>query len=187
MACQTTTHLGYNWCIAVLTMLAVGVRGHPEQEPELRRGRVSQGKGEEARTREQTWTKPGEWTAEIGDSEVQNYTITQKRKTIDYEATLCVRHRMKKHFQCIRPSYLGMTAPSDTCRRDTQLTAEQCAIMGSTRVREEETIGRGKHLGENFGANQFMNTATGEIYHAEGETHGGKARELNCPHKVVKM
>ena len=97
MACQTTTHLGYNWCVAVLTMLAVGVRGHPEQEPELCRGRVSQGKGEEAGTREQTWTKPDEWTTEIGDNEVRNYTIIRKMETVDYGATLCVRHRTKEY------------------------------------------------------------------------------------------
>ena len=119
------------------------------------------------------------------NDEVKNYMIGRKRETIDYGATLCVRHRMKGHFRGMRSSYLGMMAPSDTCRRDTRLTAEQCAIMGSTRVREEGMTGRGKYLNEKFGVNQFM--STGEIYHADGETHCGKARELKCSHKVVKM
>ena len=43
-----------------------------------------------------------------------------------------------------------MTAPSDTCRKDTRLTTEQCVILGSTRVREEGITGRGEHRDENF-------------------------------------
>ena len=79
-----------------------------------------------------------------------------------------------------------MMAPSDTCRRDTQLTAEQCAVMGSTRVLEEGITGRGTYLDKNSGVNQFMSTAAEEIYHADGETHCGEAMELKRSHKICK-
>ena len=58
MACQTTAHLGYSWCVAALTTLAVGVRGHQEQEPEPDRGGVSRGEGQEEGTPERIRTKP---------------------------------------------------------------------------------------------------------------------------------
>ena len=53
VACQTTTHLGYSWCVTLLTTLAVGVQGHEEQEPKTEQGRVSRDMEEEGGTSEQ--------------------------------------------------------------------------------------------------------------------------------------
>ena len=62
----------------------------------------------------------------------------------------------------MRSSHLRLMVPSDTRRRVKWLTAEQCAIMSTTRLREGEP------------------TET-------RETPEWKAKELKCPHKVIKM
>ena len=57
IGCQTTTHLGYSWCVTLLTTVAIGVQGQEEQEPRTDQGRVSWDMEEEGGTSEQITPK----------------------------------------------------------------------------------------------------------------------------------
>ena len=108
------------------------------------------------------------WRTSLEDGEVQNYTIVRKTATFDYEATFCIVHRTREYYQCIKSSYLGVMAPSETYRKDTHLTAKECAIMGSTGVFEDGITGRRIRLDKNSRTNHFTDTLIGEIYYSNG-------------------